>query len=69
MMQVLDQADFTIPLNIRGQYHDAYVVKRPGIDQFLKRMGELFEVVIFSEKASSVLPLLDLYPRRKLTTK
>lgn len=58
--KVLNQADFTIPLNIRGQYHDAYVVKRPGIDQFLKRMGELFEVVIFSEKASSyVNPIID----------
>jgi RNA polymerase II subunit A small phosphatase-like protein len=55
----LHQADFTIPVEIEGQYHNVYVIKRPGVDQFMKRVGELYEVVVFTasvSKVSSVLP-------------
>ncbi|KAH9866512.1 hypothetical protein J1614_008202, partial [Plenodomus biglobosus] len=43
--KILHQADFTIPVEIEGQYHNVYVIKRPGVDQFMKRVGELYEVV------------------------
>jgi RNA polymerase II subunit A small phosphatase-like protein len=30
-----------------------YVQKRPGVDEFLKRCGELFEVVVFTASIAS----------------
>ncbi|CAL5872970.1 uncharacterized protein PFLUO_LOCUS7239 [Penicillium psychrofluorescens] len=58
--KVLERADFTIPVEIEGQYHNIYVIKRPGVDQFMKRMGELYEVVVFTASVSKYGdPLLD----------
>ncbi|KAK2756145.1 hypothetical protein FQN54_005553 [Arachnomyces sp. PD_36] len=58
--KVLDRADFTIPVEIEGQYHNIYVIKRPGVDQFMKRVGELYEVVVFTASVSKYGdPLLD----------
>ncbi|OBT89743.1 hypothetical protein VE02_01317 [Pseudogymnoascus sp. 03VT05] len=54
------KADFTIPVEIEGQYHNVYVIKRPGVDQFMKRVGELYEVVVFTASVSKYGdPLLD----------
>jgi RNA polymerase II subunit A small phosphatase-like protein len=55
--QVLHQADFTIPVEIEGQYHNVYVIKRPGVDEFMKRVGELYEVVVFTASVSKVMCL------------
>lgn len=56
----LRNADFVIPVEIDNQIHHVYVVKRPGVDEFLQKMGKLYEVVVFT---ASVLkygdPLLD----------
>ncbi|KAF2028196.1 phospho protein phosphatase-like protein [Setomelanomma holmii] len=60
--KILHQADFTIPVEIEGQYHNVYVIKRPGVDQFMKRVGELYEVVVFTASVSKLQygdPLLD----------
>ncbi|KAL7776201.1 hypothetical protein CFE70_006614 [Pyrenophora teres f. teres 0-1] len=58
--EILHQADFTIPVEIEGQYHNVYVIKRPGVDQFMKRVGELYEVVVFTASVSKYGdPLLD----------
>ncbi|KAF2875231.1 HAD-like domain-containing protein [Massariosphaeria phaeospora] len=58
--KVLHQADFTIPVEIEGQYHNVYVIKRPGVDAFMKRVGELYEVVVFTASVSKYGdPLLD----------
>ncbi|KAE8351161.1 HAD-like domain-containing protein [Aspergillus coremiiformis] len=58
--KVLERADFTIPVEIEGQYHNIYVIKRPGVDQFMKRVGELYEVVVFTASVSKYGdPLLD----------
>lgn len=58
--KILAQADFTIPVEIEGQYHNVYVIKRPGVDQFMKRVGELYEVVVFTASVSKYGdPLLD----------
>lgn len=54
-LQILHQADFTIPVEIEGQYHNVYVIKRPGVDQFMKRVGELYEVVVFTASVSKVI--------------
>lgn len=53
-LQHIPQADFTIPVEIEGAYHNVYVIKRPGVDQFMKRVGELYEVVVFTASVSKV---------------
>ncbi|QIX01301.1 hypothetical protein AMS68_006818 [Peltaster fructicola] len=58
--KILHQADFTIPVEIEGQYHNVYVIKRPGVDEFLRRVGEIYEVVVFTASVSKYGdPLLD----------
>jgi len=45
--------------------HQVYVAKRPYVDEFMKRMGELYEVVVFTASlakyADAVLDLLDVH--------
>lgn len=56
----LRQADFVIPVDIDNQLHNVYVIKRPGVDEFMKRVGELYEVVVFTASVSRYGdPLLD----------
>ncbi|CAK7891128.1 probable phosphatase Psr2p [[Candida] anglica] len=53
-------ADFVIPVQIDNQVHHVYVIKRPGVDEFLKKVGEWFEVVVFTASVSKYGdPLLD----------
>ncbi|XP_059418378.1 uncharacterized protein LOC132153132 isoform X1 [Carassius carassius] len=59
----INNADFIIPVEIDGTVHQVYVLKRPHVDEFLKRMGELFECVLFTASlakyADPVSDLLD----------
>ncbi|XP_072301435.1 uncharacterized protein [Eucyclogobius newberryi] len=59
----MNKADYVIPVEIEGTIHQVYVLKRPHVDQFLQRMGELFECVLFtaslSKYADPVSDLLD----------
>eukprot|EP01121_Diplochlamys_sp_Union-15-3_P006035 TRINITY_DN1646_c0_g2_i1.p1 TRINITY_DN1646_c0_g2~~TRINITY_DN1646_c0_g2_i1.p1 ORF type:complete len:266 (-),score=31.18 TRINITY_DN1646_c0_g2_i1:115-912(-) len=61
----VEGADFIIPVEIEDIVHQVYVLKRPFVDEFLKRVGGLFEVVVFtaslSKYADPVLDLLDKY--------
>jgi TFIIF-interacting CTD phosphatase-like protein len=41
-------ADFVIPVEIDGTVHEVYVLKRPYVDEFLQKMGELFECILFT---------------------
>lgn len=52
--QLIPQADYVVPVEIEWQWHNVYVIKRPGVDSFLKRMGELYEVVVFTASLSKV---------------
>jgi RNA polymerase II subunit A small phosphatase-like protein len=55
-------------VEIEGNYHNVYVIKRPGVDQFMKRVGELYEVVVFTASVSKVSPSSNnLQPRPILT--
>ena len=49
-----------MPVEIEYHWHNVYVIKRPGVDNFLKKMGELYEVVVFTASLSKVRDLLDL---------
>ncbi|CAF2523331.1 unnamed protein product [Rotaria sp. Silwood2] len=59
----VSNADFVVPVEIDGQVHQIYVTKRPHVDEFLRRVGELYECVLFtaslSKYADPVADLLD----------
>lgn len=54
MNQPVPSPDFIVPVEIEYNWHNFYVLKRPGVDSFLKRMGELYEVVVFTASLSKV---------------
>lgn len=59
--------DFVIPVEIDGRINRVYVLKRPGVDQFLERVGKLYEVVVFTASLSKYAdPLLDLLDIHKV---
>lgn len=52
--------DYIIPVEIEGTVHKVYVCKRPGVDEFMRRMGEVFEIVVYTASLSKYAdPLLD----------
>ncbi|CAH0557544.1 unnamed protein product [Brassicogethes aeneus] len=59
----ISNADFVVPVEIDGTVHQVYVLKRPNVDEFLRRMGELYECVLFTASlakyADPVADLLD----------
>eukprot|EP01126_Amoeba_proteus_P052547 TRINITY_DN6358_c0_g1_i5.p1 TRINITY_DN6358_c0_g1~~TRINITY_DN6358_c0_g1_i5.p1 ORF type:complete len:275 (+),score=39.93 TRINITY_DN6358_c0_g1_i5:182-1006(+) len=62
--EVVPKYDFQIPVELEGTTFQVYVAKRPGVDEFLRRMGSCYEVVIFTASvakyADPVLDLLDV---------
>ena len=40
--------DYVIPVEIEGTVHSVFVLKRPGCDLFIERLGKLYEIVIFT---------------------
>lgn len=50
-------------MEIDGTVHQVYVLKRPHVDEFLRKMGELYECVLFTASlakyADPVADLLD----------
>lgn len=53
-------ADFVIPVQIDDKYTNAYVLKRPGVDEFLQAMSRIYEVVVFTASMRRyALPVLD----------
>jgi len=61
----VEPCDFIVPVEIEGHVHQVYVCKRPHVDEFMRRCGEIYEVVIFtaslSKYADPVLDLLDIH--------
>ncbi|WBW71409.1 RNA polymerase II CTD small phosphatase Psr1 [Schizosaccharomyces osmophilus] len=59
----IEAADYLVSIEIDGLFHDVRVVKRPGVDLFLQRMGEIYEIVVFTASlakyADPVLDMLD----------
>ncbi|XP_029398865.1 CTD small phosphatase-like protein isoform X2 [Mus pahari] len=50
----ISNADFIVPVEIDGTIHQVYVLKRPHVDEFLQRMGQLFECVLFTASLAKV---------------
>lgn len=62
----LRTADFVLPVDIDDQIHNVYVIKRPGVDEFLRRVGAIYEVVVFTASVSRYGdPLLDILDKHK----
>ncbi|XP_028923639.1 carboxy-terminal domain RNA polymerase II polypeptide A small phosphatase 1 [Ornithorhynchus anatinus] len=59
----VNNADFIIPVEIDGIVHQVYVLKRPFVDEFLQRVSQMFECVLFTASlakyADPVADLLD----------
>lgn len=60
----ISNADFIIAVELDNIVHRVYVRKRPGVDHFLKAVGEKFEIVVFTASlakyADPVLDILDV---------
>lgn len=52
--KAIPHPDFIVPVEIECHWHHFHVLKRPGVDTFLKKMGEHFEIVIFTASLSKV---------------
>ncbi|XP_025069166.1 carboxy-terminal domain RNA polymerase II polypeptide A small phosphatase 2 isoform X3 [Alligator sinensis] len=63
----ISNADFIVPVEIEGTTHQVYVLKRPFVDEFLRRMGELFECVLFTASLAKYAdPVTDLLDQRRV---
>ncbi|XP_048856387.1 carboxy-terminal domain RNA polymerase II polypeptide A small phosphatase 2 [Brienomyrus brachyistius] len=60
----VNNADFIVPVEIEGTTHQVYVLKRPHVDEFLQKMGEMFECVLFTASLAKYAdPVTDLLDR------
>ena len=59
--QPVDKVDLILPIDIDGTQYYVYVLKRPGVDDFLQRVSKFYEVVIFTASLSKYAdPLISL---------
>ena len=55
------KSDLILKIELENQIHDIHVLIRPGVKEFLKKMGKLYEIVIFTASVSKYAgPLLDI---------
>lgn len=47
-----------VPVEIDGTIHNVFVLKRPGVDTFMKRMSNIYEIVVFTASLAKVNFLL-----------
>ncbi|XP_078282381.1 CTD (carboxy-terminal domain, RNA polymerase II, polypeptide A) small phosphatase-like a isoform X1 [Rhinoraja longicauda] len=60
----INNADFIVPVEIDGTVHQVYVLKRPHVDLFLQKMGQLFECILFTASLAKYAdPVADLLDR------
>jgi len=56
---------FTVPVEIENEIHEINVIRRPGLDHFMRSVGEKYEVVVFTASlakyANPVLDTIDRY--------
>lgn len=58
--RIVPDADIIIKVEIDGDIHHVYVRKRPGCDEFLASVADLYEVVIYTASMSKYAsPLID----------
>lgn len=61
--QPVENPDYVLPVEVNGVEHQVYVLKRPHVDEFLEKIGQLYECVLFTASlkhyADQVANLLD----------
>ena len=59
-------SDITLKIELENELHDIHVMVRPGVSEFLKNMGKIYEIVIFTASVSKYAdPLLDIIDKEK----
>ena len=53
--QPSDDCQYVIPVDIDGNIYNVYVYRRPGVLEFIRRMSELYEVVIYTASLQKVV--------------
>ena len=65
----VDNCDLVLPVEIEGKDWNIYVLKRPGVDLFLKKMSLVYEIVIYTASLPRYAnPLLDWLDPNRLCT-
>ena len=60
------KSDLMLTINFDGEDRLLYVLKRPFVDEFLKELADLYEIIIFTASISEYAnPLLDLLDKQK----
>ncbi|KAJ1413574.1 HAD-like domain-containing protein [Ochromonadaceae sp. CCMP2298] len=68
--QPVDKASFSIAVTIDAIVHTVYVIKRPGCDEFLQRLAQHYELIIYTASLSKYAdPLLDILDPHKTISK
>ncbi|CAM9095947.1 unnamed protein product, partial [Scytosiphon promiscuus] len=64
-------ADFIMDIMVDGTFYKVFVLKRPGVEDFLERVAKLYEVIIFTASLPQYAnPLLDLLdPKGTITSR
>ncbi|VDD97244.1 unnamed protein product [Enterobius vermicularis] len=61
----VENPDFVIPVDIDNVTHQVYVLKRPYVDEFLEKIGDKFECVLFTASLAKYAdPVADLLDKR-----
>ena len=63
------ESDILLKIKVNTQKFNVYVLKRPGVDEFLQKCYKAFEVVVFTASLSNYAdPLLDILdPNRQIS--
>eukprot|EP00747_Dinoflagellata_sp_TGD_P025759 gnl/TRDRNA2_/TRDRNA2_131463_c0_seq4.p1 gnl/TRDRNA2_/TRDRNA2_131463_c0~~gnl/TRDRNA2_/TRDRNA2_131463_c0_seq4.p1 ORF type:complete len:300 (+),score=70.46 gnl/TRDRNA2_/TRDRNA2_131463_c0_seq4:164-1063(+) len=65
----VERADIVINVELEGEHHPVFVLKRPFVDEFLVKMAELYEVVVYTASMSAYAnPLMDQLDKLNLCT-
>ena len=60
-------SDLTIEINVAGNKYNVYVLKRPFLEEFLKEMSYLYEILVFTASlAEYAEPLLEILDKNKI---
>ncbi|XP_055346047.1 carboxy-terminal domain RNA polymerase II polypeptide A small phosphatase 1-like [Paramacrobiotus metropolitanus] len=60
----IPNADFIVPVEIDGIVHQVFVSKRPHVDEFLQKVGQLYECILFTASLAKYAdPVADLLDR------